>query len=468
MASSEIRAGVNSGFSRRQFMRASGLGLLTASASGWLPRFAQAVTATGERKRQCILLWMPGAPSQMDTFDLKPGHTNGGEFKEIATSATGLRFSEHLPLLSQQAQHLAVVRSLSTREGDHGRGTYLMRTGQVPGGPVVYPAIGSSLMKELGDSSAELPNYVSVTPLVAFNPSAFTPGFLGPNYAAASVQQTGGGPASPPNALGDGGAESERSISQGPLTELGVDFLALPEGVGRAQADRRIALWKHLQSEFRDQRDSSAALAHDTVYHRALRVMSSDAASAFKLGDEPEDVRRKYGVGKFGQGCLLARRLIERGVPFVEVALDGSDVGVGTWDTHTDNFNSVRRLSQVLDAGWSTLMSELQDRGLLETTTILWMGEFGRTPQINPAAGRDHFSKAWTCVFAGGGISGGQAFGKTSDGGDEVTENPVNAPDVLATLCTALGVDPEKENVSAGGRPIKIVDKGTPIKAILS
>jgi uncharacterized protein (DUF1501 family) len=203
------------------------------------------------------------------------------------------------------------------------------------------------------------------------------------------------------------------------------------------------------------------------VYDNALRMIHSDAAAAFDLSKEPAKVRDQYGKGVFGQGCLLARRLIETGVPFVEVSLSSSVSGGFGWDTHANNFEIVKNLSAELDAGWSSLMSDLSARGLLERTTIVWMGEFGRTPRINGQAGRDHFPKAWSCVLAGGGIAGGQAYGRTSKDGTTIEENPVGVTDVLATVCSAMGVPPDTENASNTGRPIKIVE-GDPIKQLLS
>ena len=193
--------------------------------------------------------------------------------------------------------------------------------------------------------------------------------------------------------------------------------------------------------------------------------MRSEAAKTFDLSGESETIRDAYGRGRFGQGCLMARRLVETGVPFVEVSLGG--FGLSNWDTHRDNFSRVRQLSAELDAGWATLMSDLAARGLLESTTILWMGEFGRTPRIFPGGGRNHYPAAWTAVFAGGGIQGGAAFGKTSPDGMTVVDNKVSEGDVLATLCRALGVDPATENISEQGRPIRIAE-GTAIEEILS
>jgi uncharacterized protein (DUF1501 family) len=196
-------------------------------------------------------------------------------------------------------------------------------------------------------------------------------------------------------------------------------------------------------------------------------MIHSEAAKAFDLSQEPANVRDSYGKGVFGQGCLLARRLVEQGVPFVEVSLSSSMAGSFGWDTHANNFEAVKALSAELDAGWASLMSDLAERGLLESTTIIWMGEFGRTPQINGQAGRDHFPRAWSCVLGGGGIAGGQAYGRTSPDGMNIEENGVGVTDVLATLCSALGVPPETENNSNTGRPIRIVN-GSPIDALLA
>jgi hypothetical protein len=434
---------------RRDLLRASGLGLWGVSASGWLPRFAEAAATHPARRRQCILLWMPGGPSQLDTFDLKPHHANGGPYKEIATSIPGLGISEHLPKLAGQAEQLAIVRSLSTKEGDHARGTYLMRTGHLQGGPVKYPSIGASLAKELGSEEAELPNYVSIAPYSFFSPAAFGSGFLGPRYAPLTV-----------------GAREEAAGQTSRYTRLGVDDLAPPAGVTSAQATSRLDIWQSLQNDFVSRHRTASAIAHQTVYHRAVRMMKSEAAKAFDLDDEPEKIRERYGRSRFGQSCLMARRLIERGVPFVEVSLGGLGNGGVGWDTHQDNFRLVQNLSTELDDGWGTLMAELTERGLIDTTTILWMGEFGRTPQINTNAGRDHFPGAWTCVFAGGGIHGGQAYGRTSYDGVSVEDGKVDVGDVLATLCAALGIDPATDNISEEGRPHKIAE-GRPIEPII-
>ena len=435
--------------SRRDWLRCTAASL-GVTATGWFAPLAEALSAGTTRRRHCILLWMAGGPSQMDTFDLKPGHENGGEFKEISTSVAGLRFSEHLPTMAKHADQLAVVRSLSTKEGDHNRGAYLMRTGQRPGSPVKYPTIGSSISKALGDELAPLPNYVAVNANLGILAESLSPGFLGPKYAPATVVGMDG------QAADDG----EPGFAQ-----LRVDNLTLPEGVSPKRAARRQELWDAFQQDFLATRPVAAVQAHDTVYRRAVRTMSSKESEAFDLTQEADEVREAYGRGRFGQGCLVARRLVERGVPFVEVTLDGAG-GLG-WDTHQNNFELVKNLSGELDAGWGALMTELKERDLLQDTTILWMGEFGRTPKINEQGGRDHFPNAWSCVFAGGGINGGQAYGKTDPSGMEVADGKVDVGDVLATLCSALGMDPETENISQLGRPIKIAE-GHPISDILA
>jgi hypothetical protein len=290
--------------SRRTLLRASGLGLVGASLSGWLPALAAQQALDPKRKRHCILLWMNGGPSQLDTFDLKPDHANGGQFKPIATASPGLQFSQHLPKLAEHADRMAVVRSLSTKEGDHGRGTYLMRTGHVPGGPVEYPTLGALLSKELGDETSELPAFVSISPYQTFNPAAYGPGFLGPRYAPATV----------------GASQPAQDDSDTGYAKLTLADLELPRGVDEDQADRRMRLWNTLEQGFLASRPSESAVAHQLVFRRAARLMRSKAASAFDLQQEPDDVRDAYGRGRFGQGCLLARRLVERGVAIVEVS----------------------------------------------------------------------------------------------------------------------------------------------------
>jgi hypothetical protein len=442
---------MRSDLSRRQFLRAAALSV-AGSASGWLAPLARAAANDPKRKRSCVLLWMNGGPSTIDLWDLKVGHENGGPFKEIATATPGAKISEHLPKIAARMKQIAVVRSMTSKEGDHGLATYFAHTGYASRGPIRYPSIGSVVAKQLGADDAALPNFVSIAPFRAFSPGAHQSGYLGPRYAPLAVGESrpGGGPQ-------EGGADRA----------LEVEDLALPGGIAADRFDARWALAAELQRDFAAEHPDPAARSHHTAYDRAAKLMRSAAAKALKLDDEPDKLRDAYGRTVFGQGCLLARRLVESGVPFVEVSLGGSG-GVG-WDTHTDNFERVKQLSGTLDAAWSALLDDLKDRGLLDTTTIVWMGEFGRTPRINGSSGRDHFPYAWSAALAGGGIGGGRVVGKTSADGTEVKERPVSVPDFLGTVCKALGIDPGAQHISNTGRPISIVDSAAkPVTELLS
>jgi uncharacterized protein (DUF1501 family) len=223
-----------------------------------------------------------------------------------------------------------------------------------------------------------------------------------------------------------------------------------------------------MQKNFAAKYSGDSVKAHTASYAKAMRMIETQARKAFELEEEKAELRDAYGRNRFGQGCLLARRMIERGVAFVEVTLSGTPNNAAGWDTHGNNFDQVRDLCQVLDPAWSTLMTDLRQRGLLESTMVLWMGEFGRTPKINPQNGRDHFPAAWSVVMGGAGIKGGQAIGSTGAGGDEVTDRPVKTPDLYATICEALGIDYMKENISPEGRPIPLVDRaGMPVRELL-
>jgi hypothetical protein len=441
--------------SRRDWLKLTATGVVGYSASGWLKTLADDAAGYPQRRRSCILLWMNGGPSQTDTFDLKPGHANGGPFKEIQTAAPGLKISEHLPKLAKFGDRLAVIRSMSTKEGDHERATFYLRTGYLPQGPIEYPPLGALVSKELGLEDAALPNFVSIAPYRFFARNAFGPGFLGPRFA--------------PLIIGDASTAFTPANRAGYEKALKVQDLDLPEGVNQAQAAGRIELLQDLERAFAAERPDLPTRSHQTAYDRAVGLMRSAAAKAFNLDEEKPSLRDTYGRNLFGQGCLLARRLVERGVPFVEVTMGGVNGGAFGWDTHQDNFNQVKALSGVLDAAWAALMGDLKQRGLLDSTLIVWMGEFGRTPQITGANGRDHFPNAWSTVFAGGGINGGQAVGRTSADGTNIEERAVSVQDFLATVCKALGVDPLTKNTSNVGRPIRIVDKSAePIKELLT
>jgi hypothetical protein len=442
--------------SRREVFRLAAAGVVGVSASGWLEALAAGGAADPRRRKSCILLWMTGGPSQTDTFDPKPGHPNGGEFKAIDTAAPGVKISEHLPKLAKQMNDIALIRSMSTKEGDHGRATFNLRTGYAPTGPIRYPTFGSVVAKELGSDDAEIPNFVSIAPVRSFNPSAFGPGFLGPQYAPLVVGERA--------VLDPGGASDARNLS------FKVEDLSPPAGVDAARVDGRLGLLDALRKDFTDSHPGLAPLSHQDAYVRAVRLMRSAAARAFELDEEPAKLRDAYGRTAFGQGCLLARRLVERGVPFVEVTLSSAEGSMALgWDTHQQNFAAVKQLSAVLDPAWGALMDDLRSRGLLDSTLIVWMGEFGRTPKVNQDAGRDHFPAAWTTVLAGGGIKGGRAVGDTGPDGMAVKDRPVSVPDLLATVCKVLGVDPMGQNMSDVGRPIRVVDpKARPIEEVLA
>ena len=426
-----------SDFHRRDFLRMGLASALGVSFSGWLPRMALAAQAAGTKPKACILLWMNGGPSQLDTFDPKPGHANGGPFSAIQTAAPGVRISEHLPGLAKRANDLAILRGMSSKEGDHGRATQLMLTGYRPGGAVAYPSLGSSLAKELGRSDADLPGYVSVS---SFRFADVGAGFLGPKYAPLTVS----------------GASDDANAR----ANLSVENLAPPGGLQPDAMQGRFGLLEYLEHDFTARHGGPSAAAHQATYAKAVRMVQTQARGAFKLEDEAPELRDRYGRNRFGQGCLLARRLVERGVPFVEVSLAQVPGNDFAWDTHADNFNMVKLLSETLDPAWSSLLDDLRDRGLLDSTLIVWMGEFGRTPTINPTRGRDHFPTAWTTVLSGGGIKGGQAIGDTGKDGMEVVDRPIAVAELYATILAALGIDPDAEHYTPEGRPIRIADNG--------
>jgi hypothetical protein len=424
--------------SRRHLLRVGAVST-AVSLSGWMGRLARAAEETKSKpKRSVILLWMNGGPATIDLWDLKVGHDNGGPFKEIATAAPGLKFGEHLPTLATHGDRIAVLRGMSTKEGDHSRGTYLMRTGRTPRPDgIQYPSVGALVSKEIGNPKAELPNFVSIAAQRFFNLEAFGPGFLGPQHA--------------PLIVGENNNFSNPTANLDQL--LKVQDLDRPTAVDGSTAAARLEMLRDMQDEFAATRPGAIAKGHGAAYERAVKLMESGGGKVFDLTEEKAETRDKYGRNLFGQGCLLARRLVERGVSFVEVTL-------GNWDTHGNNFDQVKTLCGILDPAWAALMTDLKERGLLDTTTVVWMGEFGRTPRINQQRGRDHYPNAWSAVLAGGGVKGGQAVGKTSADGTTVEERPVGGSDFLATVCKVVGTDPEKTNMSNVGRPIPLADRG--------
>jgi hypothetical protein len=424
-------------YSRRDFLGMGMASALGVSFSGFLPKLAAAAEESAAKKgKSCILLWMNGGPSQTDTFDLKPGHANGGPYTEIQTAAPGVRISQHLPGVAKQMKDLAIIRSLTTTEGEHGLATQLMLTGYQPRQAAVqYPSLGSLISKEIGRDDNDLPNFVSLSPMRLGDA-----GFLGPNYSPLVVSGQSGDPNTRAN--------------------LALEDLAPPRDRVGQTLQNQFEMQRFFQKSFAEKFGGQSSKAHEAAYAKAMRMIETQARKAFELGEEKEAVRDAYGRNRFGTGCLLARRLVERGVAFVEVTLAGTPNNLAGWDTHTNNFDQVKQLSEVLDPAWSTLMTDLRDRGLLDSTLVLWMGEFGRTPKINENTGRDHWPNVWSVVLGGAGIKGGQAIGDSGPGGEEVKDRPVKTNDLYATICAALGIDYTTENVSPEGRPIGIVDRG--------
>lgn len=435
---------------RRDWLKLCAAGVLGSTTSGWFSALANETAQLKDRRRSCILLWMSGGPSQIDTFDLKPGHPNGGPIKEIETAVPGIRISEHLPQLAKCASDLAIVRSMSTKEGDHSRATSFAHLGYLPQGPIRYPTFGSLIAKELGDKNAELPNFVSIAPNRGLSPLSYDPGFLGAHLSPLIV----------------GGNAAGAEMDEG---NLKVEDLQPSRELAHDVIDSRQKKLQALNGRFLSRYSGPPAQSYQAAYDRAITLMNSQAASAFSLEEEPAAVRDAYGRNRFGQGCLLARRLVERGVPFVEVTLSGAGQQNIGWDTHADNFKGVEQLSGTLDPAWATMITDLKQRGLLDSTLIVWMGEFGRTPKINENTGRDHFPQVWSSVLAGGGIKCGQVIGKSSEDGTTVEDRPVAMPDLLASICMGLGIDPQTQNLSNVGRPIRIVDPAAqPIKELIA
>jgi hypothetical protein len=409
---------------RRDALKLAAVGVTGFSLSGWFNVLAQGVAARKTKTKRCVLLWMDGGPSHKDTFDLKPGTDNGGTFKPIATSVPGIQISEHFPKFAPLMKHAAILRGMKTGEGAHGRAKYNMHTGYREGqGGVVYPSLGAIAAKELGHEEFPLPSFVSV------GKRSYGAGFIGTRYQPLVVNDP------------TRGVENLKPLVAGPAF------------------DGRIDLLDQMEKAFNRDYQAGAATAHRTTYDRAVTLMKSKEARAFDLSSEPASARKAYGGTRFGDGCLLARRLIETGVTFVEVSLGG-------WDTHQNNFDRVKTLSATVDPAMSSLVSDLKDRGLLDETLVIWMGDFGRTPKIftrGNTPGRNHYPRAWSTVLVGGGIKGGQVVGKTDKEGATVVDRPVNALDFMATVCTALGIDHTKQNTTSNNRPIRIVDKGSKV-----
>ena len=413
---------------RRSFWKASRAGLLGLLLSRYtMPSLARAATLPTAKAKACILLWMNGGPSHIDTFDPKPGTPSGGSFKAIKTRAAGVQIAEHLPRIASVADRIAFVRSMSSREGNHARAQFLLHTGYAPNPTVQHPSFGAWASRELGDPSADLPAFVSIG-----GPS-LGPGFLGVQHGPFIVMKAGDMPQN----------------------------LTLSPGVDDARFERRRAALDAMEQRFAGETGDAKVEGRRAVYAKAERLMKSPRAKVFDLSTEPDAAKKAYGDTDFGRGCLLARRLVETGTRFVEVVLDG-------WDTHKDNFGRVKKLSTTLDDAMGGLLADLAERKLLASTLVVCMGDFGRSPKINGNDGRDHHPQAWSALLAGGGVRGGIAHGATDAAGEKVLGTPTSVPDLLATIASLLGMDPQKSVVTPSGRPIALTDNGTPIRALLA
>lgn len=409
--------------SRRGFLQGVSVGLGASGLVGASFTDVLALNADELRKRQmaCILLWMGGGPSQLDTFDPKPDHANGGSIKTIETAVPGIRIAEGWEQTAKVMHDVALIRSMTNKEGNHQRAAYQVHTGYAPTGTLKHPNFGCIAASELGDPKFDLPH------IVAVNGPTIGAGFLGVGLEPFVVQN----PEQPPaNAT-------------------------LPTSVGPHRFQRRLGLLHALEnSGFERTGGADRVKDHSSLYKQTAGLVLSPRMKAFHVQDESPALRAAYGQTKFGQGCLLARRLVQAGVTFVEVRSSGN------WDTHQNNHEKVKTLAGDVDPAFAALVADLKSKGMLERTLVLWMGEFGRTPKINANAGRDHFPRVFNAAIAGGGVKGGQVIGSSSADGAEVKDHPVAVNDLLASICHALKIDAHKENMTSVGRPIKIVDGG--------
>jgi hypothetical protein len=397
--------------SRRAFLKGTLLtaGGLTVANWGGLTHSHSIAAEAARRGKRCILLWMNGGASQIDTFDMKPGRRTGGPFRPIATNVPGTQICEYLPRMARLADKLAIIRSMRTHSPDHPDGIYHMHTCYRMAERVPHPEIGAMIAKYLGNANADLPSFVRMGP--TGNAGS---GYLGPRYEPFSLDRDGRLP-----------------------------YFTSPYVAADAQ-QRRGDLLRFLEDGFRREHQATPYESHRLAEERAWRLLR--ARAVFDIRNEWPRYQASYGDTPFARGCFMARKLVEAGVPFVEIGQDN-------YDSHADNFVCHKANMQVLDPAWSGLLQDLHQRRLLESTLVVWMGEVGRTPYINNRAGRDHYIRAWTIVLAGGGIKGGQVYGATDADGREVRDNPVSEGDLFATIYTALGINPRVRHY-VGTRPI--------------
>jgi hypothetical protein len=412
--------GIDTHLSRRALMK----GALATSAGGAVMNWGGLTTTAAladevkKRKKHCILLWMNGGASQFETFDMKPGRPTGGLFRPISTNVAGTKICELMPKMAQQMDQIAVIRSMKTSEVDHPGGIYLMHTGYRPSSTVRFPEVGAVVAKYQGTEQSDLPNFVKVS-----SQGDAGAGFLGPKY------------------------QPFRIGSRGDLPTYSVSNMK-PE-----LEKRRHELRDFAEAEFLRERLNEPARMHREAYEAARRLQN--VHGAFKIDDEWTKYRELYGDSGFGRRCLLARRLVESGVPFIEV-------GQSSYDSHADNFTWHKGLVPPMEHAWAGLLTDLKQRGLLENTLVVWAGEIGRTPSINNRAGRDHYVRCWTTALAGCGIKGGLMYGESDIDGKEVKSDPVTEGDFFATIYQALSIDPKQENF-AGSRPVPLAPFGSKV-----
>ncbi|MBI1901531.1 MAG: DUF1501 domain-containing protein [Planctomycetia bacterium] len=417
-------------FHRRQFLQ-GGLATALGVSFGGLHAAYNVAWADELRKqnKRVLMLWLAGGASQLETFDPKPGRPTGGPFKAISTAVPGVEICELMPKLAKRLDRLAIVRSLDTKIADHGTASNLMDAGRTPEPGIAYPDLGTVISKELAQKDSKVPDYVSLY-LATEGHRKPSPGFLGGGYSAMHLSQS-----------------------------MRPENIDLPADYTSAQHQEREDLRRLLSERFERERGAAKVKGYNSTYARVRGLMACD--SLFDLDQEPQEVRDRYGKTDFCQHALIARRLIEAGVPMVKVAR-------AWWDSHADNFESHRELATELDHVYSTLLDDLAERGLLESTLIFTLSEFGRTPQINKDCGRDHFASAWSFSLAGCGVKGGACYGKTDANGVAVLDGKAGAGEVLATVYKAVGIDPTK-HYYVGARPVPLApEKSEPIGAVLA
>ena len=418
---------------RRRFLESAVRSLLGVSV---LPALGRAVTAqnvtnpTGGKAKRLIYLFMSGAMSHLDTFDLKPGHESQGEVRPINTSVPGAQVSHFLPQLATQFDKLAVIRSMNTQTGDHEAGEYLMRTSYEAIATERHPSIGPWLQQIQGRQNKSLPDTVLIS-APARHPGA---GFFDPTFS--------------PLPIGDPNRGLENTIP--------------PEYLTFESFEKRMTLIDRFDKKFRDKYRVKKVQSYTDFYAEASNLLTTGELQAFDLNKEKNEDRDRYGRDPFGQGCLLARRLIENNIRCVEVSSGG-------WDMHSTIYNadSLPARTRVLDQAVANLLKDLAQRGLLEDTLVVLTTEFGRSPKFNYNAGRDHHPAVFSSVLAGGGIKSGQYYGKSDAAGHGVAEDGVSPAAFNATIAAALGLPLDKVVHSPTGRPFKVANEGTPITKLL-